>query len=70
MITAHNMCFILHLTNIIIKLIGHNEIPGFKYLNQAFFVLFLSVLQVLPNYFSFCGVSLLKPKNENTILPI
>ena len=67
MITAHKMCFILHMTNIVIKLIVYNEIPCLKYLNQAFFVLSPSVLYVLPN-FHFAGY-LYSEKNENMILP-
>ena len=58
------------MTNVIIKLIGYYEIPCFKYLNQAFFALSFNLdLKVLHNYFLILGVSLLKPRNENTILP-
>ena len=47
--------FILHLTNINIKLIGYNEIPCFKYLNQAFLCSFLQFYKFYPIDFHFGG---------------
>ena len=36
------------MTNIIIKLIGYDEIPSFKYLNQAFLRSFLQFYKFYP----------------------
>ena len=62
------------MTNTIIELIGYNEIPYFKYLNQAFLCsVFLFYKFYLINFHFGCGgggVFLLKPKNENVILPM
>ena len=39
------MFFILHMINITIKLIEYNDIPCFKYLNQAFCALSFSFIR-------------------------
>ena len=49
--------FILHMTSKIVKLKGYNEIPCFKYLNQAFLRLFLSVFFFFFFFFyKFCPI--------------
>ena len=63
--------FILHMTNLytIIKLIGYNEIPCFKYLNQAFCcAFFFFFYKFYPIKFHFVGYLYSNQKNENAIL--
>ena len=52
--------FILHMTNTVIKLVRYNEIPCFKYLNQAFLCVcaffFCLFYKFYPIYFHFEGI--------------
>ena len=58
------------MTNIILKLIGYNEIPCFKYLNQAFLCSFLQFYKFYPINFHFGGYLYSNQKREILLILI
>ena len=58
------------MTNIIIKLIGYNEIPCFKYLNQSFLCSFLQFYKLYPINFHFGGYLYSNRKMKILFYPI